>query len=158
MNEEVPGGLDEPERLQPEQGALALESPEDAWSRADWEGLAAAVLRKSRRLTDDDQDDAVWAALSRTTYDGIVIPPLGTPELLGRLVRSDRPTRTGAWDVRTFNRGDNAAALQDLENGATSLWLDADDLAATLDGVLLELAPVVLQGGSSERALDLLAV
>src|SRR3982751_2621302 len=152
MSDEVPGGLEEPDRLQPEQGALALASPDDAWSRGDWERLAAGVLRKSRRLTDDDPDDAVWAALTRTTYDGLAVPPLGTPQLLDRQLTAGRPTRTGAWDVRTFNRGDNAAALQDLENGATSLWLDTDDLAATLDGVLLELAPVVLEAGTTDRA------
>ena len=65
-------------------GALRLAAPEDDWSRADWEKAAAAALRKSRRLTDDDADDAVWSMLARTTYDGITITPLGTPDLLAR--------------------------------------------------------------------------
>ena len=70
MSEEVAGGLDEPDELQPEQGALALASPEDDWSKADWERAAAGVLRKSGRMSDDDPDETVWTALTRTTYDG----------------------------------------------------------------------------------------
>ena len=156
MTDDVVGGLDEPDRLQPEQGALALASPEDDWSRADWEEAAAGVLRRSGRLSGDDADGAVWAALTRSTYDGVSVPPLGTPHLLVGLSTAGRPTRVGDWDVRTLNRGDNAAALQDLENGATSLWLDADDVDSALEGVLLDLAPVVLEGGTPERARALL--
>jgi len=151
---EVAGGLDEPAELQPEQGALRLASPEDSWSRADWEQAAAAVLRRSGRLADDAPDDAVWSALTRTTYDGVAIPPLGVPGPHGLV----RPERTGPWDVRTQNHGDNAAALEDLANGATSLWLDTDDLATTLDRVRLDVAPVVVEGGTPERARALLAV
>jgi methylmalonyl-CoA mutase len=144
MSDEVPGGL-----------GLALSSPEDDWSRADWEKAAAQVLRKAGRLSDDDPDDAVWAALARTTYDGVVIPPLGTPGPHGGV----RPERVGAWDVRTRNRGDNRAALQDLENGATSLWLDAeaDQIGPALAGVVLAGAPVVLENGTPPRARALLA-
>jgi methylmalonyl-CoA mutase len=154
MTDEVAGGLDEPEELQPEQGALRLADPGDTWSRADWEKAAADVLRKVRRLADDDPDEAVWAALTHTTYDGVDIAPLGTAGPHGAI----RPHRRGAWDVRTLNRGDNAAALADLRNGATSLWLDTDDVAGVLTGVLLEVAPVVLQGGTPERASALFAV
>ena len=59
MTDDVAGGLDEPDELQPEQGALALASPQDDWSRTDWEKAAAAVLRKSGMLSDDDPDDTV---------------------------------------------------------------------------------------------------
>jgi methylmalonyl-CoA mutase len=154
MTDEVAGGLDEPDELQPEQGGLRLAAPEDDGSRADWEAAAAAVLRKSRRLGHDDPDSAVWEALTRTTYDGIGIPPLGTPGPHGLV----RPERTGAWDVRTQNHGDNDAALHDLEHGATSLWVDTDDLAGALAGVMLDLAPVVLEAGTPARASALLAV
>jgi len=157
MTDDVAGGLDEPDQLQPEQGALALASSEDDWSRADWEKAAASVLRKAHRLSEDDADDAVWAALTRTTYDGIAIPPLGTPDLLRGLTTAGRPARVGDWDVRTLNHGDNAAALQDLKNGATSLWLDTGDIAAALQGVLLDLAPVVLERGTPDRARAFLA-
>ena len=147
---EVEGGLDEPEALQPEPGSLALASAADDWSRADWESAAAKALRKTRRLGDDAPDDAVWAALTRTTYDGNAITPLGTPADLDDLVTSGRPTRHGSWDVRTRTSGDSGAAVADLENGATSLWLVADevapgDLSVALAGVRLDLAPVVLE-------------
>jgi methylmalonyl-CoA mutase len=151
---DVQGGLDQPRALQPEPGSLALAGPTDDWSRADWEKAAAVVLRKSRRLGEDAPDDAVWAALARTTYDGVEIPPLGTPGPHG----SVRPSRTGPWEVRTLNRGDRDAAVEDLERGATSLWLDTDDLAGALEGVLLDLAPVVLESGTPERAHLFLAV
>jgi methylmalonyl-CoA mutase len=150
---EVEGGLDEPTGLQPSPGALALASADDDWTRADWEKAAATVLRKSRRLGDDDPDDAVWEALTRTTYDGIAVPPLGVPGPHGAV----RPPRLGAWDVRTLNHGDNAAALHDLEHGATSLWLDTDDIAGALAGVMLDLAPVVIEDGTPARAQALLS-
>lgn len=150
---EVEGGLDEPTAFEPEQGTLALAAPEDARTRADWEGVAAAVLRKARRMTDDQPDHQVWAALSRTTLDGISVTPLGTPDLLEGLVTTGRPSRAGDWDVRAHlsvldARSANEQALVDLEGGVTSLWLTlgADpDLGTALQGVLLDLAPVVLE-------------
>lgn len=160
---DVEGGLDEPDGLQPPPGALALASAADAWTRADWEKAAAAVLRKSRRLTDDDPDAAVWEALTRTTYDGVPITPLGTPDHLDGLTGGGRPTRAGGWDVRVRTSGDNAAALADLQNGATSLWLVADavapaDLSVALAGVRLDLAPVVLEGPTLAHAESLVAI
>jgi methylmalonyl-CoA mutase len=159
---EVVGGLDEPDDLQPDEGALRLAAREDAdWSRADWERAAAGVLRKARRLSEDAPDDAVWAALTRTTYDGVAIPPLGTPAAHHAV----RPVRTGPWDVRTENRGDHASAVEDLEHGGTSLWLRVDpdtDLAGALEGVRLDLAPVTLgatghQLAAARAFADLLA-
>ena len=85
MTEEgmVEGGLDEPDELEPAQGSLDLASPEDRATVADWEAAAAAVLRKAKRLGDDDADALVWEKLTRTTLDGIELTPLGTPDLLG---------------------------------------------------------------------------
>ncbi|GAW50842.1 MULTISPECIES: methylmalonyl-CoA mutase family protein [unclassified Nocardioides] len=142
----VEGGLDEPTELEPEQGSLDLASPEDSWTAADWEKQAAAVLRKAKRLGEDDPDDLVWAKLTRTTLDGIDVTPLGTPDLLDDLQTSGRPTRAGDWDIRS-QVSTNEDALVDLEGGVTSLWVRGDaDLAALLEGVLLDLAPVVLDG------------
>ncbi|WP_193610598.1 methylmalonyl-CoA mutase family protein [Nocardioides lijunqiniae] len=148
----VAGGLDEPEELEPEQGTLALAAEDDRHTVADWEAAAAAVLRKARRLTDDDPDSRVWEKLSRTTLDDIPVTPLGTADLLDGLATAGRPTRTGDWDIRSHLRGDDAAALNetalvDLDGGVTSLWLQTGpdaDLAELLEGVLLDLAPVVL--------------
>src|SRR6478609_6931397 len=150
----VEGGLDEPEELEPAQGSLDLASPDDAWTAADWEREAAAVLRKARRLGEGDADELVWSKLTKTTLDGIAVTPLGTPEDLAGLETSGRPTRQGDWDVRAYVDGRaakqaNDEALVDLDGGVTSLWLrvDADtDLAVLLKDVLLDLAPVVFDG------------
>src|SRR3954453_14726455 len=142
--DDVAGGLEEPDLLQPEQGALAPASPEDACAQADWERAAAGVLGRSGRLSEDDPDDAVWAALTHTTYDGVGVPPLGTPGLIAGVDPSARPARIGDWDVRTRHIGDNAGALADLEGGANSLWLVCETVApealpAALHGARLEL-------------------
>jgi methylmalonyl-CoA mutase len=148
---EVEGGLPEPEELEPAQGSLDLAAPEDRHSREAWEAATAAVLRKSRRLGEDDPDALVWDRLTRRTLDGIDVTPLGTPDLLDGLVTAGRPTRAGAWDIRAHLGAGvaklvNEAALVDLDGGVTSLWLESDgtDLAVLLEGVLLDLAPVVL--------------
>ena len=155
------GGLDEPEELQPAEGSLRLVGDGDTYDAAAWEAATAAVLRKARRLGDDAPDSDVWAALSRTTLDGIDVAPIGQPSDLDGLTTSGRPSRTGAWDVRTQvevvdAKAANEAALQDLENGATSLALHLSeatehDWATLLDGVLLDLAPVVLDRPSTEQ-------
>jgi methylmalonyl-CoA mutase len=161
----VEGGLAEPTELEPEQGSLDLASPEDRHSRADWEAATAAVLRKTRRMTDDDDDALVWEKLTRTTLDGIQVAPLGTPDLLDDLHTTGRPTRTGDWDVRALHAApDNEELLLDLDGGVTSLWLRVDaatDFSAVLDNVLLDLAPVVIDAGddqvaAAEAYLDLL--
>jgi methylmalonyl-CoA mutase len=137
-------------------------------SRAEWEKAAADVLRKSGRMTPDDPDALVWEKLTRITLDGVPVPPLGTPETVEGLppagapgaapyVRGSALTRPEeGWDIRT-HVGDPdpavaaAAALDDLEHGATSLWLRLghgglalDDLPRVLEKVYVDLAPVVL--------------
>ncbi|MDN4173673.1 methylmalonyl-CoA mutase family protein [Nocardioides sp. SOB77] len=159
----VEGGLDEPTELEPEQGTLDLAGDGDRWTVQDWEQAAAAVLRKSRRLRDDDPDATVWTKLTRTTLDGIEVTPLGTPSLLQDLHTEGRPTRVGPWDVRAHLGGTGVAAKQaneealvDLDGGVASLWLTADadtDLPALLEGVLLDLAPVVLDAPTAPVAV-----
>jgi methylmalonyl-CoA mutase len=144
-----------------DQGALRLSGPEDAWSQADWEKAAAGVLRRMRRLSEDDPDAAVWAALTRTTYDGVEVPPLGTPDLVTRTA-VPRPRRPGAWDVRV-RVPDGSEVVSELERGATSLWVQCDEVAAValpayLDGVLLDLAPVVLDRPAPAHAEALVAL
>ncbi len=141
------------------EGALELAHADDAWTRADWEKATAAVLRKTRRLREDDPDSLVWEKLTRRTLDGIDITPLGTSASLEGLETAGRPARAGDWDVRALLEAGpekqlNEAALVDLEGGVTSLWVQADgstDLAALLEGVLLDLAPVVLDAGAAAR-------
>src|SRR5688572_12374601 len=145
---EVEGGLAEPTELEPEQGSLELADAGDRWTSADWEKSAAAVLRKARRLGDDDADSRVWERLSRKTLDDIAVLPLGTAAVLDELETTGRPTRSGDWDIRVHLNGPeaklaNEAALVDLDGGATSLWLELgaglthEDLEATLADVLL---------------------
>jgi methylmalonyl-CoA mutase len=131
---------------------LRLAQPEDDHSVAEWEAATAGVLRKARRMTDADPESLVWEKLSRTTLDGLTVTPLGTPADLEGRSTAGRPTRAGAWDIRSLvSDGDakraNEAALVDLDGGVTSLWVRADegtDLGTALEGVLLDLAPVVL--------------
>ncbi|QBX56234.1 methylmalonyl-CoA mutase [Nocardioides seonyuensis] len=145
-------GLKEPQEFEPQEGALRLAPDDDVHDASAWEAATAAVLRKARRLGEDDPDSAVWEALARTTLDGIEVPPIGQAADLDGRVTSGRPGRVGAWDVRTpLEGGDakevNEAALVDLDNGATSLHLELEpgtDLAVALRGVLLDLAPVSL--------------
>lgn len=155
------GGLDEPEELQPAEGSLRLVGDGDAYDVAAWEAATAAVLRKARRLGDDAPDADVWSVLTRTTLDGVEVAPIGQQADLEGLATAGRPQRVGAWDVRALvevvdDRAANEAALQDLENGATSLLLHLDDehehdWATVLDGVLLDLAPVALDRPSTEQ-------
>ncbi|MEP7333560.1 MAG: methylmalonyl-CoA mutase family protein [Terracoccus sp.] len=153
-------------------------------TRADWEHAAAAVLRRARRLTDTDPDTDVWRALTTTTLDGIDVPPLGTVQDAGVAGPSAAPGRfpytrgrlaarpAHGWDIRCHLAGMTAdatreAALLDLEGGVTSLWLTVggplspDDVGLALQGVLLDLAPVVLDSpadpiGAATALTDLL--
>lgn len=168
---------------QPEQVALAGDG--DAPTRAEWEQAAAAVLRKAGRLGETEPDDRVWEVLSTTTLDGIRVPPLGTAEDAAELhaagIPGEFPYTRGrlavrpdtGWDVRAHLGGlepaaTREAALLDLQNGVTSLWvtlagpLSSSDLDRALDGVLLDVAPVVLDGpadplGGASTLADLIA-
>jgi methylmalonyl-CoA mutase len=140
-----------------------------AHSRADWEKVAAAVLRKSRRLAADDPDELVWDRLTRSTLDGVPVAPLGTPEVLADLRTAGRPTRAGEWDVRGWYADPDptrtaADVAADLDNGVTSLWiqvgaggLGVDDLGQALTGVLLDVAPVVLDASDPVAAAQAFA-
>ncbi|HXH77083.1 methylmalonyl-CoA mutase family protein [Nocardioides sp.] len=169
LEADLEGGLAEPEDLEPAQGSLRLSSPGDDYDAAQWEAATAGVLRKARRLGDDDPDSAVWAKLARTTLDGIEVAPIGVPGDLEGVATSGRPTRAGDWDIRTHVSGPDAAqaneaVLLDLDNGATSLWVElgaglgVEDLPRALKGVLLDLAPVVLSGSSAAAASALVAL
>lgn len=151
--EAPPAAPDEPSGPFP----LSLDGVEPA-DRAAWESAAAAVLRKAGRLGEDADDADVWARLTKRTLDGVEIAPLGTPALLEGLELGARPPARGdGWDVRVAFADPDAEttarqALTDLENGATSLWLQVgptglavEDLPAALEQVLLDVAPVILE-------------
>ncbi|MET9340106.1 methylmalonyl-CoA mutase family protein [Nonomuraea sp. NPDC003804] len=120
---------------------LAADFP--STTRDDWRTLALGVLRKS-----GVEPESPEAALATDTYDGVRVAPLYDAGDLPEL-RAPRPTHRG-WDVRQRHAvPDNEAVLADLENGVTSLWLavPVEELARTLDGVYLDLVPVVLEAG-----------
>ena len=162
-----PAPLDAPP-AEPLARPVAL-APGPAHSRDEWEQAAAAVLRKARRLGADDPDDLVWDRLTTTTLDGIAITPLGTPQALAELHTAGRPTRPGEWDVRGWFADPDPTRTAtdiatDLDNGVTSLWLQVgeggiapDDLARALTGVLLDVAPVVLQASDPVAAAEAFA-
>ncbi|WP_415953989.1 methylmalonyl-CoA mutase family protein [Streptomyces sp. KLOTTS4A1] len=154
--------------------SLAAEFPDATHEQ--WQRLVEGVLRKSGK---EVSGDAAESALSTQLEDGLIARPLYTsadtaPGLPGfaPYTRGARPEGTAAagWDVRQHHsRPDPAAAnealLGDLENGVTSLWLTVGEgglpvagLERALDGVYLDLAPLVLDAGAAfpEAAAELL--
>ena len=129
-------------------------------TRADWESAVDAAL-KGRSLE----------SLHSATDAGLDIEPIYTRDQLPDAAdpsgfpgsrpftrgTSESPRPYGAWDIRrVVDLADateaNQHALTDLERGVTSLEVEfppatVDDLAARLDGVYLDLAPVVLRAG-----------
>jgi methylmalonyl-CoA mutase len=151
----------------PQSLALAADFP--AATRQDWRELVRAVLVKAGH-PGAAEATAPEDLLATTTYDGITIaplytasdqvPPAGLPGL-PPFTRGGSPTGTiSGWDVRArYDDPDpglvNEQVLADLENGVGSLWLvgvPPDGLATALHGVLLDLAPVTLDAGSSYPA------
>ncbi len=141
--------------------SLSLETG-PAHARDEWEAAAAAVLRKSGRIGPDAPDSDVVGKLTRRTLDGIAITPLGTPGAVS--TTAGRPGRSGAWhNCPQFGDPDAGTTheqiVTDLENGATALWLRlgrygvaTGELARALDGVLLDIAPVVIEGSDQLAA------
>lgn len=132
-------------------------------SHEQWQRLVAGVLRKSGKDVEGAQAEE---ALSTALEDGLRTRPLFTahdnaPEPgfpgFAPFVRGGRAegNTVGGWGVRQRHAvADAAAVLGDLENGVTSLWLVVGEdgipvpsLGRVLDGVYLDLAPVVLDAG-----------
>jgi methylmalonyl-CoA mutase len=143
---------------------LAAEFPPA--TREQWLELVTGVLRRSGLPEGADP----VAALTATTYDGIPVRPLYTdapsvpagspgsaPYVRG--ATADGPTVAG-WDVRQRHADPDparlrASLLNDLETGATSVWLvlghaglAVADLPAALEGVYVDLAPIALDAGA----------
>jgi methylmalonyl-CoA mutase len=148
--------------------SLAAEFPDANLDQ--WHSLVAGVLRKSGK---EVSGAAAEDALSTALEDGLRTRPLYTahdaapdPGFPGfaPFVRGARPegNTAGGWDVRQRHAvADNGAVLTDLENGVTSLWLVAGEggipvasLGQVLDGVYLDLAPVVLDAGGQFEAAE----
>lgn len=147
----------------PEDLVLAGGFPEVGRDR--WRAEVAKVLSKSSPFTGD-----VEAALSTTLRDGLTVQPLYTSEDSPGLptapgfapfTRGRRASGTGgAWDLRARQSSPDpevahVQVLEDLECGATSVWLavgaggiPVNGLPVALADVLLDLAAVVLDAGA----------
>ncbi|MFI6660415.1 methylmalonyl-CoA mutase family protein [Streptomyces sp. NPDC050523] len=142
--------------------SLAAEFPDATHEQ--WQHLVAGVLRKSGK---DVSGTAAEDALSTALEDGLRTRPLYTardaaPDSglpgFAPYVRGGRPegSTAGGWDLRQrHTTAADGLVLADLENGVTSLWLvlgeggiPVSELGRVLDGVYLDLAPVVLDAGS----------
>ena len=160
----------------PEALALAAGFPEA--DRGQWQRLLASALRRSGV---SELPDPVEDALRQSLGSGIDIAPLYIAQDAAGLGRAagvpglppfTRGRRAGfgelpGWDVRARHAHPavdvtRAAITADLDNGVTSLWLvlgegaiPIDAISDVLSGVLLDVAPVVLQAGSvSAQAAD----
>ena len=134
-------------------------------TKDDWEKEVLKVLNRRRPEGKELTIDQAYKRLTSRTVDGVTIKPLYTAEdgvdELGfpGIAPFTRGTtvRTGemdAWEVCPLHEDPDAditrrAVLNDLERGATALWLRvdpdaiaADDLSSILTEVLLDLAPV----------------
>ncbi|MEV6669299.1 methylmalonyl-CoA mutase small subunit [Streptomyces sp. NPDC051162] len=156
----------------PDEGfSLAAEFPDS--TREQWQRLVEGVLRKAG--TSDASGSAAEGALTTPLQDGLATRPLYTAEDappapgypgFHPFVRGGRTegTALSGWDVRQRHahpdpRRANEAVLADLENGVTSIWLTvgahglpAGGIATALEGVYLDLAPVVLDAGPDVEA------
>ncbi|MDH6114805.1 methylmalonyl-CoA mutase [Kitasatospora sp. MAP12-15] len=152
----------------PEGLPLAAEFP-DA-TREQWQRLVEGVLRKSG-LTQNVEGALAEEALATEVEDGLRVRPLYTAEDaagdpgypgFAPYLRGSRPqgSAVAGWDVRQQHaqpdpKRANEAILADLENGVASLWLTVGEaglpiaaLPQALQGVYLDLAPVVLDPGA----------
>lgn len=155
---------------------MSIASQEDA-SRsayAAWQKAVAGVLAKSRRVDVADLPDDPERLLEVTNYDGVTVSPLYGPRdekdedplpgvfpfVRGRDARRDV---NAGWRVSArFGVGQsdpeavNRSILDGLNNGVSALWLrvgdnalPVDGIGRALDGVLLDLAPLVVDAGSA---------
>ncbi len=164
----------------PDDAVMTLAGDFPSVSPHRWAELVAGVVNKSRAEEAHLDPEAAVASLTTTLEDGIVVQPLyqGGRTALGLpgampFTRGSGPRHPDQpWDMRQLFEGQDAEqvrrdVLVDLERGVTSLWiavgdgyLGASDLAAALDGVLLDLAPVAVSsvGEQAEAAAALLTV
>ncbi|MER5939969.1 methylmalonyl-CoA mutase subunit beta [Streptomyces sp. NPDC001928] len=142
--------------------SLAAEFPDATHEQ--WQHLVEGVLRKAGK---DVSGPAAEEALSTALEDGLRTRPLYTardaaPDTglpgFAPFVRGGHAegNTAGGWDVRQRHTAlKDSMVLADLENGVTSLWLvlgeggiPVSELGRALEGVYLDLAPVVLDAGT----------
>lgn len=151
---------------------LSLASGFAPATRGDWLAEVRRVLLKGRpEATDEDFAQAFTRRLVTRTDDGLDIQPLYTADDApsNALAPGQAPFLRSAhatavpWEIRqrVWPTIEGSRAVGELESGATGVLIDAtgqSTLAAALDGVLLDLAPVSLSGASIDRAGELLDI
>lgn len=161
-----------PEPAVPAAGELVLAGAFRTPTRKQWENLVLGVVRKAGLVGEDALLTDAETALETELPDGFLVRGLYTaddvPGMSGMpgvapFRRGREPVRSG-WDVRPLHRGTDAAAthravLDDLEGGASSIWLSlggeglaVSSLPEVLADVFLDLAPVVLDAGAETAA------
>jgi len=157
----------------------------DQATEQDWRAAVNAVLSRRRGDLTDEQLEALFTrVLTTTTDDGIVLQPLyrapdaptrdqlpGQPPFV-RGGTASGPVPNG-WDVRqrvvavADGAATNRSVLDELANGASSIWLDlgghapgTDLLDEMLADVHLEMASLAIDAGpaATEAAAALLAL
>ncbi|HET7723489.1 MAG TPA: methylmalonyl-CoA mutase family protein [Propionibacteriaceae bacterium] len=143
-------------------------------TREQWDTEVLKVLNRRRPPGTELTIDKAMARLRTTTVDGLTIEPLYTateapalgvpgsaPFTRGTTVRNGAAL---AWDVRQLHEdpsatATNAAVLEDLRVGGTSVWLRLGeggiapaDLPEALAGVITGLAPVAVSSTSDQAA------
>ncbi|MFV0535118.1 MAG: methylmalonyl-CoA mutase family protein [Cumulibacter sp.] len=128
-----------------------------------WQDAVAGVLRKSGRLAEDADPAQAPDKLTKRTTDGLTIPPLagtevargladgpgGADAVRGAAQGQREPGDVPTWDLRAHVTNTDESITSQLEGGAGSVWIAArpgavTDLTKAIDGVLLDVAPVVL--------------
>ena len=143
-------------------------------TREQWDNEVLKVLNRRRPPGTELSIEKAMARLRTTTVDGLVIEPLYTDSGAPALgVPGTAPFTRGTtvhpgevlpWDVRQLHEdpsvaATNAAVLEDLRAGGTSVWLRvgeggiaASDVSAVLSGVIANLAPVAVSSTSDQAA------
>lgn len=131
-----------------------------------WESDVVKVLAKSSRKEPGDMPSDAWRSLVYTTEDGIDVNPLYTAldEVPEQAAPGQFPFIRGGkreglpdagWHVTEHfaaapdPKAANELLLDALGHGTSALSLDAtaEELPAVLDGVYLELAPLIVDAG-----------
>ncbi len=142
-----------------EQEPLGGDFPAAAY--ADWEALVRAKETDPDRALSSRLEEDLEVKWLYTAADALAPDPGGLPghSPFVRGIREGTPWAIRQRNAATDRSGANAQILEELEGGATEILLaidpvgqtgipvaDVEQLDAVLDGVLLDLAPVALEG------------
>lgn len=153
--------------------ALQLAGDFAAPTREQWEKEVLKVLNRRRPEGKELTIEQAMARLRFTTADGLSIEPLytidGDPEPLGYpgimpFTRGTTVRAGSGWDIRALHEdpdvaASNAAVLDDLQRGATSIWLRVGpdaiapaDVPRVLAGVRPELCAISVSAVEDQQA------